>query len=392
MRFRATGYSVLILTLLFALLPPSFGAGETLGEPFVDVVHARSPLAAVAASRQALLGGLTAVLTPPAPSSTTLRPAVAAAPPRTLPTRGVRLEARRLLPRSFAGLAPAPAAAKSTTRSTGQSAAATTRYRVANGDTLWTIARRLGTSVNAITAANGMGSPDRLRVGQTLIVPGPGAAAKAAAPARPTASGRPVREPQAASVVYRVRSGDTLFAIARRYGTTVGAIAKANDLASPHRLNLGQRLIVPLATGGGTAPARELTTTRSTLTSRVLSGGFLWPARGLLTSRFGLRYRRPHDGLDLAAPSGSPIAAARAGRVAYAGWYYGYGRAVILDHGGGLTTLYGHASSLLVRTGEMVQRGQMIARIGCTGRCTGPHVHFEVRIGGRAVNPLRYLD
>lgn len=396
MRFRATGYSVLILTLLFALLPPSFGDVEALGGPFVDVVRTRSPIAAVAASRQALLGGLTALLTPPAPTSTTLRSPVAAAPPRTPLARGVRLEARRLLPRSFAGLTPAPQAAvvapapNSAATPTRMSAAAGTRYRVANGDTVWTIARRFGTSVNAITAANRMTSPDRLRVGQMLVVPGP--AAKAATPARPTASARPARPLQAASVTYRVREGDTVSAIARRYATTVRAIAAANDLASAHRLKVGQRLTVPLASGGGTAPARELTPTRGTLSTTAPTGGFIWPSRGLLTSRFGWRYRQNHDGIDLAAPHGSPISAARAGRVAFAGWYYGYGRAVFIDHGGGLTTLYAHTSSLLVRTGETVGRGQLIARVGCTGRCTGPHLHFEVRIGGRAVDPFRYLN
>jgi len=111
----------------------------------------------------------------------------------------------------------------------------------------------------------------------------------------------------------------------------------------------------------------------------------------VLTSRFGWRYRRHHDGIDLAAPHGTPIYAARAGRVVFAGWYYGYGRTVILDHGNGLQTLYGHASSLLVREGQQVERGQLIARVGCTGSCTGSHLHFEVRLRGRAVNPLGYL-
>jgi len=116
-----------------------------------------------------------------------------------------------------------------------------------------------------------------------------------------------------------------------------------------------------------------------------------WPARGVITSRYGWRYRRHHDGIDLASPRGTPIYAARAGRVAFAGWYYGYGRAVIVDHGGGLTTLYGHASKLLARTGQVVEQGQLIALVGCTGRCTGSHLHFEVRINRRAVNPLPYL-
>jgi hypothetical protein len=119
--------------------------------------------------------------------------------------------------------------------------------------------------------------------------------------------------------------------------------------------------------------------------------GFLWPARGGLTSRFGWRGRRHHDGIDIAAAPGSPVVAAKAGRVSFSGWYGGYGRTVVLDHGRGVKTIYGHASRLLVRRGQVVRRGQLIARVGCTGHCSGPHLHFEVRVHDRAVNPLAAL-
>ena len=189
--------------------------------------------------------------------------------------------------------------------------------------------------------------------------------------------------------------GDTLFDLARRYGTSVSAIVAVNNLPSAHRLRVGQILALP---GSGAREARPavrsgstegVRTSRDTPSIRSVLG---WPARGVLTSRFGRRWRRHHDGIDLAAPRGTPIHAALAGRVAFAGWYYGYGRAVIIDHGKGMTTLYGHASTLLVVTGQVVERGALIARVGCTGACTGPHVHFEVRVNGRAVNPLRYLQ
>jgi murein DD-endopeptidase MepM/ murein hydrolase activator NlpD len=117
----------------------------------------------------------------------------------------------------------------------------------------------------------------------------------------------------------------------------------------------------------------------------------LWPASGDLSSLFGLRWNAHHRGVDIAALSGSPIFAARSGRVVLAGWYGGYGLTVILDHGGGLQTLYAHASAVLVRPGQQVRAGQLIARVGSTGVSTGPHLHFEFRIHGRPVNPLRYL-
>ncbi len=125
-------------------------------------------------------------------------------------------------------------------------------------------------------------------------------------------------------------------------------------------------------------------------------GRFLMPARGVFTSGFGYRWhpifhvRRMHTGIDIAAPRGAPVMAAADGVVLYTGWLGGYGKIVIIDHGGGMSTLYGHLSAILVPTGARVRRGQIIGRIGTTGYSTGPHLHFEVRINGRPVNPRRY--
>lgn len=127
------------------------------------------------------------------------------------------------------------------------------------------------------------------------------------------------------------------------------------------------------------------------------TGVFSLPTAGRLTSNFGYRihpilgYRRFHAGIDFGAPHGSAIRAADSGVVIFAGWYGGYGRSVIIDHGGGLTTLYAHASQIYVAEGERVERGQAIAAIGSTGLSTGPHLHFEVRRNGNPVNPLEYL-
>jgi len=414
MRSRATGFSVLTI-MLFAFLPPAFSIPEAASAgPFVDAVTVRSPALAVRQSREAVVGGLTAMLTPTGGASSS--PAVARAPAAPILVReGGALEARRVLLRSTAGLST-PAAAKATPARRAKTpaqaavasvparsaAAAVTRHRVVSGDTLWTIARQSGASVNAIAAANGLSSPHKLRLGQVLAIPSgvttpaPSGvttpAAASAAPTRTTTRARTAPTTQSgtpASLSYRVQQGDTLSAIARRYGTNIGAIVAVNDLPSAHRLSIGQRLTVPVESPLGRA-AVALDTAPET--STVTTARLFWPSRGLLTSRYGWRHRRHHDGIDVAAPRGSPIYAARAGRVIFAGWYYGYGRTVILSHGDGMTTVYGHASSLLVQTGQMVQRGEVIARVGCTGHCTGSHVHFEVRVNGRAVNPLRYLN
>ncbi|HIK17435.1 MAG TPA: peptidoglycan DD-metalloendopeptidase family protein [Leptolyngbyaceae cyanobacterium M33_DOE_097] len=127
------------------------------------------------------------------------------------------------------------------------------------------------------------------------------------------------------------------------------------------------------------------------------SGRMVFPANGAITSSFGWRvhpilgYQRFHAGIDFGADSGSPIYAADSGSVIFAGWYGGYGNTVIIDHGSGITTLYGHASKLYVTEGQNVQRGQTVAAVGSTGLSTGPHLHFEVRKQGEPVNPAPYL-
>lgn len=127
------------------------------------------------------------------------------------------------------------------------------------------------------------------------------------------------------------------------------------------------------------------------------TGRFVFPANARISSGFGNRvhpilgYSRFHGGVDFAGPQGTAIYAADSGQVIFAGWYGGYGQAVIIDHGGGLTTLYAHASRLFVREGQAVQQGQSIAAIGSTGLSTGPHLHFEVRQNGNPVNPMGYL-
>ena len=124
---------------------------------------------------------------------------------------------------------------------------------------------------------------------------------------------------------------------------------------------------------------------------RTGSGALAWPVNAPITSPFGWRWGRMHEGIDLGAAYGSPIAAAGAGTVIYAGWLGGYGNLTVIDHGGGLSTAYGHQSQIGVSVGQQVEQGQIIGNVGSTGHSTGPHLHFEVRVNGQAVDPLGYL-
>ena len=121
------------------------------------------------------------------------------------------------------------------------------------------------------------------------------------------------------------------------------------------------------------------------------SAGFTWPTSGQITSGFGPRWGRMHQGLDVAAPTGRPITAAKSGKVIVAGWSGGYGNLVVIDHGGGLSTAYAHQSRIAVKVGDPVTQGGLIGYIGSTGHSTGPHLHFEVRVNGAARDPLPYL-
>jgi murein DD-endopeptidase MepM/ murein hydrolase activator NlpD len=126
-------------------------------------------------------------------------------------------------------------------------------------------------------------------------------------------------------------------------------------------------------------------------TSTPSLAGLIWPVNGPVTSPFGWRWGRMHQGIDIGVGMGTPIKAAAAGTIIYCGWESGYGNLVVIDHGGNLATAYGHQSSIAVACGQQVAQGEVIGYVGCTGHCTGPHLHFEVRINGEPVDPLGYL-
>jgi len=129
----------------------------------------------------------------------------------------------------------------------------------------------------------------------------------------------------------------------------------------------------------------------STGTGAPSASGFIWPVNGTVVSGFGWRWGRMHEGIDISASTGTPIWAAAAGTVIHAGWLGGYGNLVVVDHGNGLATAYAHASAILVGVGQQVSQGETLSLVGSTGNSSGPHLHFEVRVNGAAVDPLFYL-
>lgn len=168
-----------------------------------------------------------------------------------------------------------------------------------------------------------------------------------------------------------------MWAIARRYGIDLTALMAANPTVIPTRMPVGTVLRLP--------------TTKTDLSSRKGSRTFIWPLAGRITSRYGWRRGRMHRGLDIAAPAGTPVRATAAGHVLFAGWQRGYGLVVILSHPDGRQTVYGHNAALLVKPGQWVAAGEVLAKVGATGNATGPHLHFEVRTAEGYLDPLRVL-
>ncbi len=277
-------------------------------------------------------------------------------------------------------------------------------YVVQPGDTLGRVVDRSGASIEAIARANDLGAPYTIRAGQRLTIPG----------------GR----------YHQVRRGETGIAIARAYGVEWSRIVSANALVEPYVLRADQRIQIPGAPGGGTpsaaeraqafkldiddiltggepalasnqAPAKPIATPRRVLPSnavvtgpaRLASGGFLWPVDGKVVKRFGHGATgERNDGIKIAVPVSTPIHAAADGVVAYVGdGIAALGGLVIVKHGGGWTSVYGHASKLLVQRGQSVKRGQTIALSGDTGFADRPELHFELRKGRTPVDPTTQL-
>lgn len=221
-------------------------------------------------------------------------------------------------------------------------------------------------------------------------------------------------------VVHRVQKGQTLWRIAQAYGVPVQELAEVNDLPDPTLIQVEQALWIPRAVRVvevppapslvGSQPAPSKTETRpgrtpptkspvrnaSTETEtpekvKVERSRFMWPVKGTVYSRFGVREGVQHDGIDISAAKGTPIVAADDGEVLYSGTQRGYGNLVLIRHADGLITIYAHNDSNRVRQGQKVKRGEVIATVGQTGRASGPHLHFEVRKDRLPRNPLFFL-
>jgi lipoprotein NlpD len=221
----------------------------------------------------------------------------------------------------------------------------------------------------------------------------------------PLAASEYHEEPEVVGVVHVVRKGETVYRIARAYGIAPADLLEENGIVDPRQVAVGTELFVPGAsrvvdleeTGRATHPPGERPAANGPPPGGeperlpAARAKLAWPLKGVLYGRYGVRSGHRHDGIDLSAPLGTAIGAAAAGAVIYAGEQAGYGAIVILRHDGGLVTLYAHCATLLVEEGSNVKAGQPIARVGQTGRSTGPHLHFEVREGTRPRNPLLFL-
>ena len=213
-------------------------------------------------------------------------------------------------------------------------------------------------------------------------------------------------------VVRYVRKSDTLYSIGKKFGVDYRLIARRNHISYPYRIFIGQRLYIdrtaprandPAARQIRRIPVHKKARKRSShhkkhvkpahkARARGFTGQLRWPVKGVVTSRFGRRGSRMHDGIDIGAKEGTPVHAAASGEVVYAdSRLSGYGKLVIIRHGKSLFTAYGHNQRMLVKKGAKVRAGDVIARVGHTGRASGPHLHFEVRQGSTPVNPLAYL-
>ena len=315
-----------------------------------------------------------------------------------------------------------------------------TPITVAPGETLETISRRYDVPVAALMEANNITRPGGVHPGQHLVIPrrrGP-ATALAAPPTRVASSAAampspaPVGPPRnalaAGASVHVVAPGETLHSIARHYGKPVLVLAKANNIAPDSMVRVGERITIPggasTAVAAASAPAApaprneppvgSLAAAESPHSARLAAAvapdaeeggakageaggsvpGFRWPVRGRVIAGFGPKPNGlQNDGINLAVPEGTPVKAADDGVVAYASnELKRYGNLVLVRHSNGFVTAYAHASEIMVKRGDSVKRGQVIAKSGQTGSVTSPQLHFEIRKGATPVDPSQYLN
>ena len=242
-------------------------------------------------------------------------------------------------------------------------------YTVQPGDTLSSIADRNKLKLQTLLWANPNISVDSLQTGSEL------------------------RIPPEDGVIYKVEQGDTLSMLTAGFGADMNEVIKANGLRDPYILQVGQTLFVPHGVMPDATAKTNESSNPAAAKSGIATGTFIWPTQGWISTYFmeledtGNR----HAGLDIATTYGTPVVAADGGVVTLAGWNGNYGNCVIIDHGNGFVTWYGHFERLMVSTGDKVYQGQQIGLVGTTGYSNGPHLHFELHLNGKLVNPAAYL-
>ncbi len=210
----------------------------------------------------------------------------------------------------------------------------------------------------------------------------------------------------ARGVYHRLQRGETLSLLSRQYGVPLQELAEINNIEKEGEIRPGDSLFIPGVKAGRFHPKRRGRVAlrrgsgegRSSREGRAQSdkiqvdhGRFSWPVRGELSSAYGVRNGRRHDGIDIRAERGTPVHAAADGEVVYSRRLSGYGNLVLLKHPGNFFTVYAHNAVNLVKKGVGIKKGEVVARVGSTGRASGPHLHFEVREGSRPRNPLFFL-
>lgn len=256
-------------------------------------------------------------------------------------------------------------------------------HTVVRGNTVYAVSRLYGVPVRAIIEANSLKPPYILKPGDRLRVPSPR--------------------------LHKVARGDTVYSISRRYGVAMNALMRSNGITPPYTIKLGQTLIVPSSSARpaavataplppkhAAAPPKPATAKQVAVLPKPApraSKLFHWPVRGRIASGFGVqRGGGRNDGINIAAARGTSVVAAENGVVAYAGnELRGFGNLLLIKHADGYMTAYAHNETLLVTRGQKVKRGQTIARVGSTGSVATPQLHFEIRRGRKAVDPIRYL-
>ena len=275
-------------------------------------------------------------------------------------------------------------------------------YTVMPGDSLWSIAHEMNIESDTIRGSNNFKTSSALRPGAKL------------------------RIPNQEGIFYTLKDGETVEEIAKRYRVSMNKIRLVNEGVNTAKLKANDEIFLPGAKPEAlrefksspklanmlkpeikkTEPVKKSQPAKTAAKPErrqrgevaVRRSGFRWPVMGRINSPFGwrthpvTRRRDFHTGIDIKAARNDPIKAAGSGHVVYSGWMGGYGKVLVIEHSNGQSTLYAHCSTLLAGKGASVSSGQLVAKIGTTGRSTGPHLHFEVRNGSSPVNPIKYLS